>query len=260
MNTTPLRGTSPFHDEVMRFRMTRVERVVKRAFDILFAGLGLLLLSPLYLLLMVVLMIGGNGRVFYRQERLGRHGRPFSILKFRTMKADAEADVPKLEMPGDPRLTRIGRYLRRHHLDELPQLWNVLKGDMSVVGPRPERPYFVEQIQQRDARYAYLFQLRPGLTSEATLRNGYANNLDKMLTRLDIDLLYLHGATLWGDIRCILQTAALVARGEKVASRSARSIPLPGKEAAPAAASKEKAARHTLETPTERECCHSSMI
>lgn len=196
------------------FRMSSSQRWMKRAFDIVFSVLVSLLVSPVLLLLCLVLLIGGNGVVFYRQERLGRNGKSFYILKFRTMRRDAESDVPRLEKPGDPRLTRIGGFLRRHHLDELPQLWNVLCGDMSVVGPRPERPYFVKLIKERDARYDYLFQLRPGLTSEATLTNGYTNTVDKMVERLHIDLNYLKTATIKGDLKLIWRTACVVIKGD----------------------------------------------
>lgn len=204
----------PEHGE-LRLRMSRSERCMKRTFDFVAALLAIIVFSPIWLILFVVLLIGGGGKVFYRQERLGLHGKPFRIVKFRTMKVNSEAGVPRLEQPNDPRLTRIGKFLRRHHLDELPQLWNVLIGDMSIVGPRPERPFFVQQIMTRDSRYEYLFQLRPGLTSEATLDNGYTNTLDKMIDRLNFDLRYLEKASMKTDFTIIMRTVALVFHGDK---------------------------------------------
>ncbi len=200
---------------VLHLNMTPAERFAKRAIDAGISLSALLLLSPLLVMLCLLLMVGGGCRVFYRQERLGRNGKPFQILKFRTMRVDAETNGPQLEVPNDPRLTRIGSFLRRHHLDELPQLWNVLVGDMAIVGPRPERPYFVKQIMARDGRYRDLFQLRPGLTSEATLYNGYTTTMDKMLQRLELDLRYLSRASLLLDCQIVFKTFLLVVRGDQ---------------------------------------------
>lgn len=201
-------------DELLQFRMSRGQRIIKRSFDFFFALFALIIASPVILVLTVVLCIGGEGRVFYRQERLGLHGKPFHIIKFRSMKVTAESDGPRLEVPNDDRLTRIGRFLRHHHLDELPQFWNVLKGDMSVVGPRPERRYFVEKIMEHDPRYKYLFQVRPGLTSVATVDNGYTNTMEKMLRRLELDLQYLSKASVAFDLHLICRTIALMIHGD----------------------------------------------
>lgn len=144
----------------------------------------------------------------YRQERIGLHGKPFLIYKFRTMRMDAEeGGIPRLlEEPNDPRLTKVGRILRRHHLDELPQLWNVFKGDMAFIGPRPERKYYIDQIIQHDPRYVYLYQIRPGVTSYATLYNGYTDTMEKMLKRLDLDLYYLEHRSWWFDAKILVKT------------------------------------------------------
>lgn len=190
----------------VRCRLTKGERIAKRAIDIVCAALGLILLSPVFLVVTLVLLAQNKGSVIYSQERIGLGGKPFHIFKFRTMHTDAEADGPKLEQPGDSRLTPVGGFLRRHHLDELPQFWNVLRGDMSMVGPRPERQYFIERIMQHDPRYKYLFQVRPGVTSEATLYNGYTDTMDKMLERLNMDLRYLETATLGHDLVIIGKT------------------------------------------------------
>lgn len=165
---------------------------LKRATDLLLAAVGLLLAAPVAAVCWWAVRREDGGPALFQQERVGRYGRTFVLLKFRTMRPDAEPDGPRLcAGAADERLTRAGRWLRRHHLDELPQLWNVLRGDMALVGPRPERPYFVRRILARDARYAWLYALRPGLTSYATLHNGYADSMEKMLRRLELDVDYL---------------------------------------------------------------------
>lgn len=192
------------------------QRGVKRAADATCAAVGLVLASPFMLLIALALKIQGKGSVIYAQERIGLGGKPFNILKFRTMVPNAEPEgKPKLMEENDVRLTPLGRVLRRHHLDELPQLWNVLRGDMSLVGYRPERQFFIDQIMERDARYECLFQMRPGVTSEATLYNGYTDTMEKMLERLNMDLRYLETASLRRDVCIIFSTLGLVAKGEK---------------------------------------------
>ena len=188
---------------------------MKRAFDVIFALVGIATIWPLMVLLCIILFIGGGRHVFYKQERQGLGGRVFNILKFRTMKINAEVDVPRLERPGDPRLTRIGAVLRRHHLDELPQLWNVLRGDMSLIGYRPERKYFIDQIMEHDPRYSLLYSIRPGVTSYATLYNGYTDTMEKMLRRLELDLYYLEHRSFWLDIKILWLTAFNVIGGKK---------------------------------------------
>lgn len=186
--------------------MSAFQRKLKRAIDITSAATGLLLLSPLYLVVYIVLKLQGDGPVFYTQERIGLGGRPFNIYKFRTMRPDAESEGPKLAQANDERLTKVGKFLRNHHLDELPQLWNVLIGDMSLVGPRPERQYFIDKIMKEDARYRFLFRVRPGVTSEATLYNGYTGTMEKMLERLSMDLQYLENGTIAKDFVIIFKT------------------------------------------------------
>ena len=195
--------------------MSRGACVFKRVLDVILAIVGLILSSPLWLAIYLALKYQGEGSVIYRQERIGLGGRPFQILKFRSMKVEAEMDGPRLEEVDDPRLTPVGEFLRIHHLDELPQLWNVLVGDMSMVGYRPERQYFIEQIMQYDARYPYLYQMRPGITSEATLYNGYTNSIEMMLERLNMDLRYLEKGNPWTDVKIMCRTILLVVRGGK---------------------------------------------
>ena len=195
--------------------MSRSACVLNRVSYVILAIIGLILSSPLWLAIYLALKYQGEGSVIYRQERIGLGGRPFQILKFRSMKVEAEKDGPRLEEVDDPRLTPVGEFLRIHHLDELPQLWNVLVGDMSMVGYRPERQYFIEQIMQHDARYPYLYQMRPGITSEATLYNGYTNSIEMMLERLNMDLRYLEKGNPWTDVKIMCRTVLLVVRGGK---------------------------------------------
>ena len=187
--------------------MSAMERNVKRVGDFLLATISLLLVSPLMLLIYIMVRCEDGGPAIFRQERIGRFGRPFNIYKFRSMTVDAEKNGPQLcSHKKDERLTRIGKFLRKHHLDELPQLWNVLCGDMSFIGPRPERKFYIDQIMERDPRYKNLYQIRPGVTSYATLYNGYTDTMDKMLRRLDMDLYYLEHRSWWFDARILGKT------------------------------------------------------
>lgn len=196
--------------------MSGAGRFVKRSIDLLGSGFFLLLFSPLILICALIIYLEDGGPVIYRQERIGRGGKAFDIYKFRTMRTDAEALGPALYAgDDDPRLTRAGRFLRRHHLDELPQLWNVFRGDMSFIGYRPERQYYIDQIMARNPRYRFLFQIRPGVTSYATLYNGYTDTLEKMLTRLDMDLYYLRNHSVWFDFRILGLTFLRIVGGKK---------------------------------------------
>lgn len=187
---------------------------MKRLFDILGSACCLIIFSPLMLLCFLAIKIGG-GPAIYRQERIGKGGRPFHIYKFRSMVVDAEKDGEALfRHEEETRMTRIGRILRNHHLDELPQLWNVLKGDMSFVGYRPERPYYIKQIMEHDARYEQLYQIRPGITSYATLHNGYTDTMEKMLRRLEFDLYYLKHQSLWTDMKILFSTFFSIVSGK----------------------------------------------
>lgn len=197
--------------------MNAFEREVKRWFDFLFALICLILSSPLFLICYIVIRRDDpNGPVIYKQERIGRFGRPFTIYKFRSMVINAEENGPELyNTTEDKRLTKAGKFLRSHHLDELPQLWNVFKGDMSFVGPRPERKFYIDQIMKHDCRYKYLYQIRPGVTSYATIYNGYTDTMDKMLKRLEMDLDYLKRRSWWEDLKIMCLTVVHVAVGKK---------------------------------------------
>ena len=195
-------GIKQSHDAMNVF-----QRGVKRCADILCAIAGIVLCLPLFLFITLRLAFQKNGSVFFSQERIGRWGKPFQIYKFRTMSSEVEADGPRLLPQGDEEYgTRFERWLRRRHLDELPQLWNVLKGDMSLVGPRPERLFFIKKIMEHTTRYELIYEMRPGLTSEATLYNGYTDTMEKMLKRLDMDIRYLENRSLSLDAQILWST------------------------------------------------------
>ncbi len=195
--------------------MSGTERAVKRAFDIVAALFCLLLLSPLMLLIAVSLKIKDRGPVLFRQERIGYGAQPFYILKFRTMRTDTESDGrPQLAQTDDERLIPLGRFLRTHHLDELPQLVNILRGEMSFVGPRPERRYFIDQITALNSDYRYIYRMRPGATSKATIYNGYTDTMEKMLVRLQMDLDYYQQRSLALDARILWTTFKYVLFGK----------------------------------------------
>lgn len=196
--------------------MNVLQLCVKRILDIVGAILGLLVCSPLILFVVIALLLEHDGPVIFSQERIGYKGRPFTIYKFRSMKTNAEDNgIPRLDSERAAHLTKVGTFLRNHHLDELPQLWNVLKGDMSFVGPRPERQYFIDQISQHTDEYRFIYLMRPGLSSKATLYNGYTDTMEKMLTRLKMDIEYLETRSLSVDFGIIFDTFWSIVSGKK---------------------------------------------
>ena len=196
--------------------MNEFERNIKRITDFIIATFCLIVFSPLFLICYIMVKRDDGGPAIFKQERIGRFGRPFNIYKFRSMTVDAEKDGPALyQHEKDDRMTKAGKFLREHHLDELPQLWNVFKGDMSFVGPRPERKFYIDQIIEHDHRYEYLYQIRPGVTSYATLYNGYTDTMEKMLRRLELDLYYLEHRSWWFDIKILFLTFINIAFGKK---------------------------------------------
>lgn len=196
--------------------MTSVERNTKRLMDLFVAMFCLIVFSPLFLYCYILIKRDHDGPAIFRQERIGRFGRPFQMYKFRTMRTNAEEEGPQLlNTEGDPRLTKTGKFLRDHHLDELPQIWNVFCGDMSFIGPRPERKFFIDKILEHDQRYTYLYQIRPGVTSYATLYNGYTDTMEKMLRRLELDLYYLEHRSLWFDCKILWLTFISIVSGKK---------------------------------------------
>lgn len=193
-----------------------IKLLAKRLTDIVVSGLGMIILSPVFLVAAIAIRIESPGGSIFSQERIGYKGKPFTLYKFRSMVRNAENNgVPALCAEEDARLTRVGAFLRNHHLDELPQLWNVFTGDMSMVGYRPEREYFIERIKEHNPDYIRLFAMRPGVFSYATLYNGYTATMDKMLVRLKMDLEYLDNWTLWMDIKIIFLTAVAILTGKR---------------------------------------------
>lgn len=191
---------------------------MKRFLDFLIACVCIIVFAPLFVICFIAILLEDGQPAIYSQERIGLHGKPFNIYKFRSMRRDAEQEGPQLLLNGamnDPRLTRVGRFLRAHHLDELPQLWNVLRGDMAFIGYRPERKFYIDQIMERDPRYELLYKIRPGVTSYATLYNGYTDTIEKMLRRLELDLYYLEHQSMWFDTKVLFKTFISIVFGKK---------------------------------------------
>ena len=197
--------------------MNIFERVIKRTFDFWLALGSLIFFSPVIAIIAILIRREEpDGDIIFRQERIGYKGKPFILYKFRSMRMDAEAgNRPQLFIDGDSRLTKVGAFIRAHHLDEFPQLWNVIKGEMSFVGPRPERQFFIDQIMERNPDYVRLYTVRPGLFSYATLYNGYTDTIEKMLERLRLDLKYLDNYSLFTDVKIIFLTAFSIIFGKK---------------------------------------------
>ena len=195
--------------------MSDSELCIKRALDVAVSLIGLIVLSPLLALIMLQVKLSSKGPIFYNQERVGLYGLPFRIHKFRTMIDHAEADgVPQITHDNDPRITRVGHWLRKYRLDELPQLWNILKGDMAIVGPRPERPYFIEQIMKEAPYYCLIYKVRPGLTSWGPIRVGYTDTMEKMIERLNCDIVYVENMSLMLDFKILFFTIGVILRGK----------------------------------------------
>ena len=208
--------SSTNNTSVSNYRMSFFNRFIKRTFDLLCAFFGLLIFSPIIILIYFLIFFRFDGPVIFKQERIGMNGKPFTLYKFRTMINNAERNgMPALCSDNDSRLTKMGKFLREHHLDEFPQLINVIKGDMSFVGYRPERQYYIDKIMEHNADYRLLYAIRPGLFSKATLYNGYTDTMEKMLERLNYDLEYLRTMSLYVDIKIIYLTAISILTGKK---------------------------------------------
>jgi exopolysaccharide biosynthesis polyprenyl glycosylphosphotransferase len=189
------------------------QKVVKRLSDVIISFIVLILFSPLYLALMLIVRFSSEGPVFFKQIRIGLHGKPFFIYKFRSMYTNAEAAGPMLAKEDDKRVTPIGKVLRKYRMDELPQFFNVLIGDMSLVGPRPERKFFIDQIVKIAPHYKQLHRVRPGITSWGQVKYGYAENVDEMVERLKFDILYIENISLAVDLRIIIYTVKIILQG-----------------------------------------------
>lgn len=197
-------------------RMSEFQKNVKRAFDVTASAVTLLLFSPVYAATAMAVKLTSPGPVIYRQERVGKGHRPFHIYKFRSMRNDAERHGPQLSTKEDRRITPFGQFMRKYRIDELPQFWNVLRGDMSIVGPRPERQYFIERIVERAPYYGLVFQVRPGITSWGMVKYGYASSVEEMVERSRFDLLYLNNMSIATDIKIMIYTVKTVLSGAGV--------------------------------------------
>jgi exopolysaccharide biosynthesis polyprenyl glycosylphosphotransferase len=185
---------------------------LKRIVDIAASALAMIILSPLFLVLAILVKFSSPGPIFFRQERIGKFGRPFQIIKFRSMYIDAERHGPQLSSSADPRITPIGRWMRKTRMDEIPQFWNVIKGEMSLVGPRPERQHFIDAITAVAPHYRHLHKVRPGITSWGQVKFGYAENVEQMVRRLKYDILYIENMSLAVDLKILAYTVLIILR------------------------------------------------
>lgn len=196
--------------DVVSDGMPKWQQIVKRLIDVFASCVAVILLIPFYILAAIAVKFSSKGPIFYLQERIGLNGKPFKIIKFRTMYVNAEAAGPQLSSSDDPRITPIGRWMRKTRLDEFPQFINVILGQMSLVGPRPERQFFIDQIVERESQYLHLTNVRPGITSWGQVKYGYAENVDQMLQRMKFDLLYLKNRSLALDFKIMFHTVAII--------------------------------------------------
>jgi len=188
----------------------------KQVFDYVISFLALVFSAPLFLFLAVGIKLSSPGSIFYSHERIGKYGKSFKIIKFRSMYREAEKNGPELSRKNDARLTNFGKFMRKYRLDEIPNFINVLKGDMSLVGPRPERQFFINQIIKKAPHYVHLQKVKPGITSWGQVKYGYAENVDQMIKRLRYDILYIENMSLFVDLKIIFYTILTIIRGRGV--------------------------------------------
>ena len=186
---------------------------IKRLMDIFLSLFFLIVFSPVLIFTAIMTLLSSPGPILFRQERIGLNGKPFSIIKFRSMYQDAEKMGPQLSSEEDPRITKWGRIMRKFRLDELPQLWNVIRGEMSFVGPRPERQFYIEQIEKEAPHYRHLHKVKPGITSWGMVKYGYAENVKEMIQRMKYDIIYIENMSLFIDIKILIYTILIVAQG-----------------------------------------------
>jgi len=202
--------------DVTNYNFSEIEKNIKQTLDKLISLFLLIILSPFYIYLMIRVKKDSPGPVFIKQERIGYSGKPFIMYKFRTMQKDAEKNGPTLSSENDERVTQFGQTMRKYRLDELPQFWNVLKGDMSIVGPRPERKFFIDQIVKQAPYFYLLHNVRPGITSLGMVKFGYARNIDEMIERIKYDILYYENMSLMLDLKIIIYTFKTIITGKGV--------------------------------------------
>ncbi|MCP4310575.1 MAG: sugar transferase [Bacteroidetes bacterium] len=202
--------------EVTHDVMPTWQQNVKQLMDVVVSVIALIILSPLIIALGISVKLSSPGPVFYRQPRVGKYGEEFQIYKFRSMYHNAEENGPELSSKHDPRVTRFGQFMRKHRLDEIPNFFNVLRGDMALVGPRPEREYFIKKITEQAPHYVHLHKVKPGITSWGQVKYGYAENVEEMVKRLRFDILYIENRSLFVDMKILFYTAITIIKGKGV--------------------------------------------
>ena len=190
------------------------EKITKRIVDVILSAIAIILLSPIFILLSLIIKSGTKGPIIFKQERIGINGKPFMIYKFRSMFNEAEKDGPQLSSQHDPRITPIGKFMRKTRLDETPQFFNVILGDMALVGPRPERQFYIEKIIAEAPHYKHILKVKPGITSWGQVKFGYAENVEEMVARLKFDLLYVENMSLVLDLKILFYTAIIMIKGD----------------------------------------------
>ena len=192
------------------------EASIKRFMDVVISVFSLILLSPFLLYCIIIIKKDSKGPAFYRQERIGRLGKPFKILKFRTMYDGSENGTPQLSSVNDARITNTGKFLRKYRIDEIPQFWNIIRGEMSLVGPRPERRFYINQIIEEAPYYCLLYKIRPGLTSWGPIKIGYSDSVEKMIERLNYDIIYMDNMSFLTDLKILIYTFEIIFRGKGI--------------------------------------------
>jgi len=191
-----------------------LSELILQLLNVLFSIVALIILGPVIIILSILIRVSGKGPVIYSQDRIGKNGRPFVIYKFRSMVYNAETGNPMLSGSNEERITRIGRFIRKYRIDEIPNFINVIKCDMAIVGPRPERQFFIDQIVERNPDFTKLLKVKPGITSWGQVKYGYATNVGQMLERLEYDLYYLKNKSLWFDIKIFFYTIGTILKGK----------------------------------------------
>ena len=202
--------------EISHHLMPAWQEYLKYFLDIFLSVIALIILSPLCIILIIGVKLSSKGPIFYSHERIGKNGRPFTIYKFRSMYVGSERNGPELSSKNDNRVTPFGRFMRKSRLDEIPNFFNVLKGDMSLVGPRPERKYFIDKIVEKEPHYIHLLKVKPGITSWGQVKYGYAENVNQMIRRMKYDLIYIENMSLYVDIKIMIYTVMIILKGKGI--------------------------------------------